>query len=250
MTAWLASVRSAAEAALALGAGVDVLDVKEPGEGALGAAAPEVIAAVARAAAGRVLVSATTGDRHGEVCELRAAIARTAACGVDIVKLGLFAPEDLTLLERALAAGRPRGADLVAVVMADRWWPEDQLHRLATAGLRGVMLDTADKARGALPEVVPAERLGRFVAGCRRQGLECGLAGRLGLHDIAPLLALGPDYLGFRSALCAAGARAAELDPERLHAVRRLIPRAASQQRGVRQPAAPQPEEPPHEPVA
>ena len=49
----LVSVRSAAEAITALEAGADVIDVKEPSRGALGAADCETIAAVVRAVAGR-----------------------------------------------------------------------------------------------------------------------------------------------------------------------------------------------------
>src|SRR5262245_1743855 len=49
----LVSVRSVAEAMVALGAGVDLLDVKEPSRGALGRADWHVIADVARCAAAR-----------------------------------------------------------------------------------------------------------------------------------------------------------------------------------------------------
>jgi (5-formylfuran-3-yl)methyl phosphate synthase len=51
-----------------------------------------------------------------------------------------------------------------------------------------------------------------------------GLAGSLRLADVAPLLALAPDYLGFRGALCEAG-RTSVIDPERVRAVRAAIDR-------------------------
>ena len=63
MTLFLASVRDAEEAELALGAGADIVDLKDPGQGALGALAPDTIAACVRHVAGRAPVSATIGDR-------------------------------------------------------------------------------------------------------------------------------------------------------------------------------------------
>ena len=58
-----------------------------------------------------------------------------------------------------------------------------------------------------------------------------GLAGSLGLADVAPLAELGPDYLGFRGALCGRGGRTAGLDAAAIAevraAVRRCMPVAA-----------------------
>ncbi len=90
MTLFLASVRDAAEAEMAIGAGADIVDLKDPGRGALGALAPKTIAACVRAVARRVPVSATIGDLPLEGDAVRAAVLTTAARGVDYVKLGLF----------------------------------------------------------------------------------------------------------------------------------------------------------------
>src|SRR5262245_46480914 len=61
-TGLLVSVRSVAEARIALEAGVDLLDVKEPNRGPLGRADWQVIADVARCMAGRVPMSAALGE--------------------------------------------------------------------------------------------------------------------------------------------------------------------------------------------
>ena len=54
-------------------------------------------------------------------------------------------------------------------------------------------------------------------------GLLAGLAGRLKVADIAGLVGCGADYLGFRSALCAAGERRAPLDERAFAAVRAAL---------------------------
>src|SRR5262245_13237158 len=82
-TLFLASVRDAAEAELAIGSGADIVDLKDPDAGALGALAPATIEACVRAVGGRVPLSATIGDLPLEKTSLRAAVLATASRGVD-----------------------------------------------------------------------------------------------------------------------------------------------------------------------
>ena len=82
---------------------------------------------------------------------------------------------------------------------------------LAEAGFTGVMLDTADKRSGSLLRHLDMPALGAFVATARGHGLVTGLAGSLRLEDVATLVPLGPDFLGFRGALCRGG-RTSALD--------------------------------------
>src|SRR5262245_15095651 len=61
-TQLLVSVRSSAEAATALAAGADIIDVKEPTGGALGMADAQTIADVVATVAGRTPVSVALGE--------------------------------------------------------------------------------------------------------------------------------------------------------------------------------------------
>lgn len=225
MSALLASVRSLHEARIALAAGVDVIDLKEPAEGALGAVSLTVARLVA-ALPDRPTVSATIGDLPFVADAVVPAARAMAATGVDIVKIGVFdGPVAATLA--ALKPLSAEGMRLVAVMFADRAPDFSILPRLKKAGFQGAMLDTADKTAGGLRHHCPDRHLRAFVAAARRAELLCGLAGSLSISDIAPLAALGPDYLGFRGALCARG-RADALDPARLESVRQALRRAAS----------------------
>src|SRR3970040_1253372 len=109
MTLFLASVRDAAEAEIAIGAGADIIDLEEPGEGALGALAPDPIAAFVRRIAARAPVSATIGDLPLEGETVRNAVLATAGLGVDYVKLGLFPGGDA---ERCLNSLSGEGAQI------------------------------------------------------------------------------------------------------------------------------------------
>lgn len=221
----LASVATLAEAALALRLGADILDLKAPAAGALGAWPAALLPEAVRLVAGRVPVSATVGDLPMEPARLRDAARATAATGVDIVKLGFFGAGETRAVLAALTPVARGGARLVAVLMADQEPDLELTPLLAQAGFFGVMLDTADKRAGGLRHHLDQARLAGFVAGARAHGLLSGLAGSLRAADIAPLGRLRPDYLGFRGALCG-GDRTAGLDARAMGAVRRAVDRA------------------------
>jgi len=227
VTRMLASVLDATEAVLAVEAGADIVDLKDPGRGALGAVAPEALAQALAAVAGRRPVSATVGDLPMRPDLLAREAARTAAAGVDYVKLGLLPGPGLAECISALG-GLAGEARLVAVLFADRWPYPGAPEALARAGFAGVMVDTADKSAGGLRRHLDEAALRAFLREAAASGLFGGLAGSLARADIPALLALGPDVLGFRGALCAGGSRTAGLDPAALRAVRAAIPAAAA----------------------
>jgi uncharacterized protein (UPF0264 family) len=223
VTGLLASAASEAEAALALEGGADIIDLKDPAAGALGALPlPEIRAAVRRVAA-RQTLSATIGDHVSDPVSAAAAVASTAAAGVDLVKVGFFAGSDHRAMAGALSVEAAKGTRVVAVLFADQDPDFSLVGRLAGCGFAGVMLDTADKAGGSLRRCFDDARLGRFVEAARRLGLLSGLAGSLGPGDVAPLIGLGPDYLGFRGALCGRGGRKGGIDPGRLREMAALF---------------------------
>lgn len=220
----LASVLDAAEAGIAVAAGADIIDLKDARIGALGALPSRVVREALAAVAGRRPVSATLGDLPMEPALLRRRALALGGTGVDFVKVGLFdaAGRDACIEALAPAAARYR---LVGVLFADQHPTPELMPRLAGAGFAGVMVDTLRKAGGGLRQHMMDAAIGDFVAAARRRGLFCGLAGSLGIPDIAPLLAWEPDYLGFRGALCPGAQRGAGICANALAAVRREIPR-------------------------
>lgn len=222
MTGLLASVRNPAEAQLALDGGADIVDLKEPARGALGALPLDVIRAAVALVGGRKPVSATIGDLPMEPRQISDAVARTAATGVDFVKIGVFPNGEPEACIDALEAQALSGSRLIALLFADRRPDFSLLQRAADRGFAGVMLDTMGKTSGGLRNSLDDVRLRQFVDGAHERGLIVGLAGSLKREDIPALLPLGADYLGFRGALCR-GSRADDLDPEALQGIRAMI---------------------------
>lgn len=226
---FLASVANLDEMETVLASGVDIVDLKNPAEGALGAWPEDRLKeAVARwrAHGPGPNLSATVGDHPLDAARLEAAAARTAATGVPLVKIGFALPQvgAGAALAPCLDALRAiaRETRLIAVLFADQAPDIGLVPAFAAAGFAGVMLDTADKGAGSLRRHLDEATLTRFVELARRHELMSGLAGSLKLADVAPLAALRPDYLGFRGALCAEG-RTGALDRDRLDAVARAL---------------------------
>lgn len=220
MTGMLASVMNLAEAKLALAAGVEIIDLKSPKDGALGALPVAEIQSIMSVINHACPVSATIGDLPMEAQGIRVAVEETAATGVDYVKVGFFPGGDWDAVIEALTQLANENVALVAVLIADQLPDFQWIGKLAKAGFRGVMLDTQDKAKGSLIDFLSIATLTEFVHEVRLTPMLCGLAGSLRLSDLAPLVELNPDYLGFRGALCEHQQRSNQLSADAIKAVR------------------------------
>lgn len=214
MTRALVSVSQAQECALALSYGVDVIDFKNPQQGALGALPQSLIRDLVQQVQGRALTSATLGDYppyHDAITQTLAAMAGT---GVDYLKLAML---DIRDWENDLQTLLPytQQYQLIAVLLAGQSYPQHALSCLAKLGFVGVMWDTQDKSQGDLLHYFTIPSLQTFIAMAQQHDLMVGLAGSLQLTMWSPLRSLQPDFLGFRGGLCQAG-RASALCPDKL----------------------------------
>ena len=223
MSAMLASVNSLSEALLVQSFAADIIDLKQPELGALGALETEVVAEIVQALAPETTVSATIGDMAMQPQPVFDAVQAMAATGVDFVKIGLFPEGDTLATIGQLATITQQGTALIAVLFADAKPDFAILEALAAAGFRGAMLDTMYKGQGSLTDVLSLTVLNDFVQGCGKLGLLSGLAGSLRESDITVLSSLNPDYLGFRGALCQQQSRTAHLDRQQIARIRYLV---------------------------
>ncbi len=223
MMRMLVSVRSVAEARVAAQGGADFIDLKEPRHGALGGLPIATIGALVRALRGqgsRLPLSATIGDLPmSELAAILAQVEAVAACGVDYVKVGIERAAQAGEVLDALAA---TGHAIVPVFIVDRGLDIERVEHACQLKFPALMVDTADKLAGSLFDVLQDDVLRRFVSGVRASGALVGLAGALRRPQIAALRALGPDFAGFRSAVCA-GDRSGEINPVRLREIAAAI---------------------------
>jgi uncharacterized protein (UPF0264 family) len=240
----LVSVRSAAEARLAVAGGAGIIDVKEPSRGPLGRADAAVIAAVAVAVGGTPLTLA--------LGELADGVERVLAALVDVERLlpgGCPRPRavkagpagmTLTAWSTAFAAvigGLPAGIEPVAVAYAD-WGraaaprPSELVAAAADAGARTLLVDTFDKRGPGLVAMLGQAGIATLLAAATGHGLAVALAGRLTAADVAAAFALGADVVGVRSAACG-GDRLGRVAIDRVRRLATLASRCDSRERST-----------------
>ncbi|MDF3838214.1 (5-formylfuran-3-yl)methyl phosphate synthase [Cupriavidus basilensis] len=228
MTSLLTSVRNVEEALQAATAGADLIDLKEPGAGALGAlpaqTVREVVGAVRARWPGRLL-SATIGDLAPAEHAVMMLMADTIGkCGVDYVKVGI-APG--AQAREALQRLATLPWQVVPVFLADHGVDLKLVEEACAMGFPAVMADTAAKQAGSLFDRVDMGTLAAMTGMARSRGVKVGLAGSLQPGHLPRLLALAPDFAGFRGALCDGG-RAGRLDPAKVAALRAGLQRTGT----------------------
>jgi (5-formylfuran-3-yl)methyl phosphate synthase len=222
----LVSVVDPAEAELAVAGGVDVVDVKNPAEGSLGAPAPGVLAAVRAAVPTAMPLSAALGDLPalpGTAALAAVGAARSGAAYVKLGIVGLMGVGDAVAVLRAARAAVEGEAAVVAVAYADAarvasrpLAPGELVAAARAAGVRGCLVDTAVKDGRGLLEWLGPDALAALVADAHAAGLEIALAGELRADELPVVRATGADIAGVRSAACRDGRRTAPLDAERI----------------------------------
>jgi len=214
----LISVINENEAKAATGGGADIVDVKNPREGALGANFPHVIRKVRQCTPSVLPVSAAIGDAPNKPGATALAALGASVCNVQYVKVGLYgtqtARQAVFLLKEVCRAVREYDSDIkiIAAAYADAHLI-GALPALKSpfvsieAGADGCMIDTAVKDGNTLFSHLGDDELNEFVQNCNKAGLLSALAGSLREADIPRLSKIGPDIIGFRGAACTTGDR-------------------------------------------
>ena len=226
----LVSVTDADEARLAAEAGVDIVDVKNPAEGSLGAPGPGVIRRVREVVPPERPVSAAIGDLPNLPGTAALAAVGAARSGAAYVKVGLwgtFATDEAVAVLRAVRDAVDGEAAVIAASYADAERvpgrplpPGDVVEAARRAGVGGCLLDTAVKDGRGLFEWLTPEALATLVSEGHAAGLEMALAGALRADDLSLVRATGADIAGVRAAACRDGLRTARLDAERIGRLR------------------------------
>ena len=224
MTLMLASVNSLEEALLVLSENVDIIDLKNPASGALGALDIKVAKAIISALDGRLPISATIGDLPMQPGLIINAVEQTRETGVDYIKIGFLPGEGPAQVIRELANLATK-VKLIGVLFADANPDFGLIERLASAGFRGIMLDTFAKTIGSLTQIMPQPEINQFISLAKSKGLICGLAGSLRKEDVPALLPYQPDYLGFRGALCDQNNRVGRISALSVRSIKQVLTR-------------------------
>jgi uncharacterized protein (UPF0264 family) len=201
------------EAIIASNGGADIVDVKNPKEGSLGANFPWVIKDVKEAVNGRQPISATIGDFNYKPGTASLAALGAAVAGADYIKVGLYdiqtEAQALELLSRIIQA--VKSYDSAKKVVASGYSDYKRINSIspmllpavaAEAGADVVMVDTGIKDGKSTFEFMDEKELTRFTELGHEHGLEVALAGSLKFEDLQVLERIDPDIIGVRGMVC------------------------------------------------
>jgi uncharacterized protein (UPF0264 family) len=209
----LVSVRSAAEALAALTGGADIIDVKEPSRGPLGAADATTIAEVLDAVNGQTPVTAAGGELADYMARPFWSGNLEIPRGLDLFKIGLAGCAAMKDRQRQFQRFIERhvGGPLPAAVAYADWQtagsiePAAVLQMSVVCGCRALLIDTWGKSAGTVFDHWNTADLAAFIAQARERGLIVALAGSLSLRNMSVAAGLGPDYVAVRGAVCEGG---------------------------------------------
>ena len=201
------------EASEAIAGGADIIDVKNPQEGALGANFPWVIKRIREITPKNIKVSCTLGEVPNLPGSISLAALGAASLGVDYIKVGLYGfktPEEAVfLLQNVNKAAKECNPKIKVVAAgyadAERIGALDPLlipEIASKAQVDLAMIDTAVKDGKNIFNFLTVKQLENFVDGAHKLGLEAALAGSLRKQDLPMVYCLGADVAGLRGAAC------------------------------------------------
>ena len=206
------------EALEAIEGGADIIDVKNPKEGSLGANFPCVIKNIRKITPKGMQVSATLGDVPYKPGTVSLAAAGAVVSGADYIKVGLYGTknynEALDVMENVVRSVKE--FDDNAVVVASGYADAHRVGAVdpmeipkiaANSGADLAMVDTAVKDGKTLFDFMDQDKLKEFNSMIHDYGLKSALAGSIEKEQLQLLYKIGCDVVGIRGAACTGGDR-------------------------------------------
>lgn len=198
--------------------GADILDVKNPKEGSLGANFPWVIKEISDYASNKIIVSTTIGDVPYKPGTVSLAALGSAVSGSNYVKVGLHGTknyeEALEVMKAVVKTIKDYDDSIIVVSCgyADAHkvgsvLPEEIPKVAKDSKSDLAMLDTYIKDGHKLTDYMTTERLQEFVNKAHEYGLKVALAGSVNQDDVALLKSINCDIMGVRGCVCTHGDR-------------------------------------------
>jgi uncharacterized protein (UPF0264 family) len=233
----LVSPRDVEEAKAVIRGKADIVDVKNPKEGSLGANFPWVIKAIKElviAEGGNGMeLSAAIGDFDFKPGTASLAALAAVSVGADYVKVGLFklttSEQAIELLEGVVRA--VKDYDPAKKVVAAFYSDYKRINSISPFEITEIgkavnidvsMVDTGIKDCRSTLEFLGEDELRTFVAESKALGLDTALAGALTFDDLPAIKAINPDILGVRGMVCG-GDRNSNVRAELVTELRRRV---------------------------
>lgn len=199
----------------------DIIDIKNPKEGSLGANFPWIIKQTReyidnynKNSNFKIELSAVIGDFPNLPGTASLAALGAAVSGANYVKIGLMGPknkEDAVKLAKSVVKSVKEYNKSVQIVIAgyaDQYLLNTSIDPLLIPEITSeseadiAMIDTAIKNGNSLFDHLSMDKLDKFIAKSRNLNVKTALAGSLKFKDLPSIKKLEPDIIGVRTMVC------------------------------------------------
>lgn len=206
------------EASEAIAGGADIVDVKNPREGSLGASFPWIIKKIREITPKSIEVSCTIGDLPNLPGTASLAALGAATLGVSYIKAGLRDVKNkdaaIVLMQSITKAVKSFNSSIK--VVATGYADAEHVGSVNPLLIPSIahdshcdvaMIDTAIKDGKSLLDFLSLQQLKTFVDEAHRFNLKVALAGSIKKEQLPLLHTVGTDIIGVRGAACTNGDR-------------------------------------------
>jgi uncharacterized protein (UPF0264 family) len=209
----LVSVIKSEEVDPAIEGGADIIDIKNPSEGSLGAPFPWTADQIIKTVGSRRETSCAIGDLPNLPGTISLAAAGAAGLSPDYIKLGLYGvrtPQDAEVIVKNAVRSIKSVDDSIRVIacgygdyqLIGSISPLELPEIAATVNADGVLIDTINKDGRSLFDFINRDQLRSFISDARQNGVIGALAGSLKIKHARDLRFCDPDVVGIRGAAC------------------------------------------------
>ena len=212
MTGFLASIKNIDEAKKISNAKIDIVDLKNVDDGALGFVGLDIINKAKQTLQNHKISVTLGNNRNPNNPETVSILSKIINQKIEYIKIGLFdktmIDEHKLLLEKfSFTQTKP-----ICVLFADKTFDLDIMRDLINMGYQGIMIDTVNKDSKSMTEILKPSEIKKFISINKKNKTLCGLSGSLKISDINNLKRYDPDFLGFRGQLCSNHTDRSEID--------------------------------------
>ncbi len=202
MTNFLASIKDTKEAKIVSSANIDIVDLKDINDGALGFVGIDFISKACKILSKYTLSVTMGNDSNPNNYKNIENIEFVVNKNIDFVKIGLFKEDLIDEHGKLIRLIKFNKTKPICVLFADKDFRLGNVQKAIDIGYHGIMIDTYHKDSKSLVEILDKEIIEKFINITKSNNKLCGLSGSLRIEHINELKQLNPDFLGFRGQLC------------------------------------------------
>lgn len=193
----------------------DIVDLKNPNIGALGAWKKKDIILALRRFKSKKIISATLGNIK-DLKILEKKLFEYDELGLSFLKIGCFFNSISELKDLISVIKKKKNkTKMVLVFFAENYKLLDELNNnwniLLNGNFDNILIDTLDKKKDGLLKKININFLELFIKNAEKIGINVGLAGKIKFSELIKIKNLKPKIVGFRSAICEKRKRSSEV---------------------------------------